>query len=358
MKDLFCELKNGDYIEKIQVLLYLFGIINSGNDLDNNFILDLFDRNQAEYNMFKEPSSNAFNLFFEIMDKQTEEHPFYQAILQFNGLIKTDLIRSMDIYSGAIYSLNDIKIELYKQLNRFLFINDLQPNKTDADGEFFIHSKIIVFYPKSFFNIQNYSANKGAYKNINKRLETAFLFLIFHEFCGHFKTHINNNILSPKYYLNNDITLVLSTFIKADSGFIFEHILTNTIIDLKSIIQEENSVDLLNVKYYTQINFKDLNDKIEQLSNNILFEPESSKDEKKKSKDNSNGEKSSLKGLPDDLIKKLEEAEKNIDNYGYRQLYSLFKIPDNMTLEQFEEILKNNFVYKKFKRIATDNKKY
>ncbi len=358
MKDLFCELKNGDYIEKIQVLLYLFGIINSGNDLDNNFILDVFDRNQAEYNMFKEPSSNAFNLFFEIMDKQTEEHPFYQAILQFNGLIKTDLIRSIDIYSGAIYSLNDIKIELYKQLNRFLFINDLQPNKIDANGEYFIHSKIIVFYPKSFFNIQNYSANKDAYKNINKRLETAFLFLIFHEFCGHFKIHINNNILSPKYYLNNDITLVLSTFIKADSGFIFEHVLTNTIIDLKSIIQEENSVDLLNVKYYTQKNFKELNDKIKQLLNNILYEPESSKDEKKKSKDNSNREKSSLKGLPDDLIKKLEEAEKNIDNYGYRQLYSLFKIPDNMTLEQFEEILKNNFVYKKFKRIATDNKKY
>ena len=47
-----------------------------------------------------------------------------------------------------------------------------------------------------------------------------------------------------------------------------------------------------------------------------------------------------------------------IDNYGYRQLSSLFKIPDNMTLEQFEEILKNNFVYKKFKRIITDNKKY
>ena len=112
------------------------------------------------------------------------------------------------------------------------------------------------------------------------------------------------------------------------------------------------------MKYYTQKNFKELNDKIEQLSNNILFEPESSKDEKKKSKDNSNREKSSLKGLPDDLIKKLEKAEKNIDNYSYRQLYSLFKIPDNMTLEQFEEILKNNFVYKKFKRIATDDKKY
>ena len=114
---------------------------------------------------------------------------------------------------------------------------------------------------------------------------------------------------------------------------------------MKHIIQEENSEDLLNVEYYTKKNFKELNDKINQLSNNILYEPKYSLEEKKKSKDNSNEEKSSLKGLPDYLIKKLEDAEKNIDNYGYRQLYPLFKIPDYLTLEQFEEILKNNFVY-------------
>ena len=179
MKELFSEIKNGDYLEKIQVLLYLFGIINSGNNPEDNYILDVFDRNQGGYNMFKAPSSEAFKLFLEILDKQTEEYPFYQAILQFNGLIKTDLIRGIEIYSGAIYSLNDIKIELYKQINRFLFINYFQPNKKEADGEFFIHSKIIVFYPKSFFDIQNYNENKDAYKNINKRLEAAFLFLIF-----------------------------------------------------------------------------------------------------------------------------------------------------------------------------------
>ena len=44
-------------------------------------------------------------------------------------------------------------------------------------------------------------------------------------------------------------------------------------------------------------------------------------------------------------------------NSKNRQLYPLFQIPKNMTLEQFEGILKNNLVYKKFKRIATDDKK-
>ena len=105
-------------------------------------------------------------------------------------------------------------------------------------------------------------------------------------------------------------------------------------------------------------NFKELNEKINQLSKKVLYPSESSIEEKKKSKDNSKGEKSSLKGLPEHLIKKLEEAEKNIDNYGYRQLYPLFKIPDKMTSEEFDEILKNNLVYKKFKAIAIDDKKY
>ena len=55
-----------------------------------------------------------------------------------------------------------------------MFVNDLyygeEYNFSYKDREYFIHSKIIVFYPKSFFNIQNYSANKGTYKNINKRM--------------------------------------------------------------------------------------------------------------------------------------------------------------------------------------------
>ena len=358
MKDLFSEIKNGDYLEKIQVLLYLFETIYFDKPLDNNYILDVFDKNQNEYNLYKEPSSEAFKLFYEIMDNQTEECPFYQAILQFNGLIKTDLFRDIDIYSGAIYSLKDIKIELYKKMNRFLFINDIESDKKEADGEFFIHSKILAFYPKSFFEIEKYYVKKDVYKNINKRLQAAFLFLIFHELCGHFKTHINNNKLSPRHYFNNDLTLILSTFKKVDSGFIFECILANDCIDLSCIIEGEGSEELLDVKYYTQKNFKELNDKINQLSKNVLYGPESSIDEKKKSKNNSKGEKSSLKGLPDHLIKKLEEAEKNIDNYGYHQLYPLFKIPENMTSEHFDEILKNNLVYKKFKAIAVDDKKY
>lgn len=90
-------------IQKKNNYYYLFGTIDSDKPLDYNYILDVFDKNQYEFNLYKQPSPEVFNLFFEIMDNQKEQCPLYQAILQFNGLIKTDLFRDIDIYSGAIY---------------------------------------------------------------------------------------------------------------------------------------------------------------------------------------------------------------------------------------------------------------
>ena len=59
---------------------------------------------------------------------------------------------------------------------------------------------------------------------------------------------------------------------------------------------DENSKDLLNVKYYIQNNFKELNDKINQISKEVIYETGFSKEEK--SKNNSKEEKNSLKELP------------------------------------------------------------
>ena len=58
------------------------------------------------------------------------------------------------------------------------------------------------------------------------------------------------------------------------------------------------------------------------------------------------------------MIIKLEEASKNLDEYNYNRLYPIFKIPDNMTSEEFDEILKDNIVYKKFMKIISKNSKY
>ena len=68
--------------------------------------------------------------------------------------------------------------------------------------------------------------------------------------------------------------------------------------------------------------------------------------------------KNELKGLPEDLIIKLEEVSKNLDEYNYNRLYPLFKIPENMTFKKFDEILRDNIVYRKFKQIISKGAKY
>ena len=96
-------MKDSNYFEKIQELLYLYSIFNRN---DNNFdihCIDIFDKNNNdEFDPFFEPCIESFKQFCNIMDKQKENCPFYQAILQFNGLVKTDLIWDIKMYSGTI----------------------------------------------------------------------------------------------------------------------------------------------------------------------------------------------------------------------------------------------------------------
>ena len=348
--NIISRIQNCNYLEKIQILLYLFYNISKYQDITKISIIDIFEKNDKIFNIFSGPCKEAFKLFFEIMDKQSEKCPFYQAILQFNGLIKTDLITGIKMYSGAINSLNDIKIELLKRINRFCFISN--PSHTTGDGEFFPNCKIIALYPSSFLSIQDYKKS-----NINNKLKTSFLFLIFHELCGHLKTNINNEELSPRYYIDNDLNLIFTNFSKADSGFIFEHILTNNCISLQNIINEEHFEDLFDLKYYIQDNFDELKNKIKQFSKSIRFSSKLNPEEKK-FRHISEVDKNPLTKLPDSMVKLLEEAEENLDKYNYHSLFPLFKIPNNMSSEEFDDILKNNRVYKKFKKIASDDKKY
>ena len=347
IKSCLSKLENTDYLEKIQMFLFLFNIIDNEMDKSLNFFIDIFEKSNNEFNIYYGPCIESFNLFFDIIDKQTEKCPFYQAILQFNGLIKTDLIRGIKMYSGSINSLKNIKLELIKGLNRYLYIDTSKKN--DADGGFLPNCKIIVFYPYSFFKKEDYKN-----ENIVKKLETAFLFLIFHEMCGHFKTSINNKEMSPRYYLNSNLQLIFCNFEKADSGSIFETILTNKFIDLKIIVKEENSEDLFDSKYYIQNNFNELREKISKISPKLLYAPKPfTGNIKQKSVSISKEDKKDLKELPESLIKKLKEVEENLDQYNYHSLYYLFRIPDNMTSAEFHELLKDNNVYKKFKKLAS-----
>ena len=76
------------------------------------------------------------------------------------------------------------------------------------------------------------------------------------------------------------------------------------------VIQVENSEELFDSKYYIQDNFKELREKIDKISSTILYIPKklNLENEKKKFSKISEEKKNSLKGLPEELIIKLEEA--------------------------------------------------
>ena len=342
-----------EYLHRIQIILYFLQIASSKKPLDEFYIIDIYEEKRNEYNNYK-ACFNAFRQFFKIIDNQNENSSFHQAIHQFNSKLKNDRIRNILMYSGTILSLKDIKFELIKTINRFCFIN--MRNKYPAAATFSPKSKIIAFYPMSYMVDEEFNSPE-----LIKRISTSFLFLIFHELGGHFKTHLNNIILSPFHFIDDNLNLIYKEFNKRDSGNIFEYILTGHIINPKKIIKSEGDEELFDLKYYIQPNFNDLKQKLNNLSSNI-FEQSISDNTSNKTKKFGKFEKNKknkIEKLPDWFMERLNEAEKNLNDYNYHSLFPLFEIPQGISRSKFDELLKDNIVYKKFlKCLPPDDYRY
>ena len=110
-------------------------------------------------------------------------------------------------------------------------------------------------------------------KVIEKRATSCTLFILFHEITGHLKTHINNNEDSPEQIFLDDFSpLSLPDTIKPDSGFLFEFILANNIINCKYFMNSKISEELLDPKLYLGDNFNELRNKLNKIKNAIYQE--------------------------------------------------------------------------------------
>lgn len=350
LNDIMAKIGTSDYLTRIKVLIYYYNyLIESRKKNDINIVNIYNDGKNFEYII--EP----FNLFFKILDQQNEFSAFYKAIHQFNGKIKYDLLKNLRIYSGSIISLNDIKFELIKTINTFCFV-DFDDINTNAN--FSLSSEIVTFCPISFTNYGDDITSTQSY--------TIFLFLIFHEVCGHMKTNINNITGSPSYHLDKDLNIIYLDMESNDSGFLFECILSGNIINCKAMFQNSSTKELFDIKYYIQDNFNDLRNKINKIGKSIIgnkFTYQNYNDKKRPIKVEVDKEKKTNKKemdqLPKELLDTLSEVEQNLDEYNYHSLFPLFKIPEGMSLEVFQELLKDNPVYKKFKKLLpSKNKKY
>ena len=342
-----------DYINKIKVLIYYYFIIEHNYQYIK--IIDPFNEKNNNYLHYK-PFFEAFNFFFQIIDKQNEKCIFYQSIHQFNGKIKHDLIKDKNIYSGSIIPLLDIKFELIKNINRYFFINF--DKNSNSNSTYSLPSQIITIFPYTFMNDDDFK--------IERRISTITLFLIFHEACGHFKTNMNNNKIllnSPNYSFDKNLNLIFTEFGKNDSGYIFEIILAGNIINVKSMMLNEKAEDLFNIKYYIKNNFDELKSKINEFKpaiidkNKFCFCKYSEKEKSIKYhsiKETEEIEKNIEKYFSKEFVEKLKEIEKNLDNYNYNTLFPFFRVPKTMTQKTFNDLLKGNIVYEKFMKIDKD----
>jgi hypothetical protein len=205
---------------------------------------------------------NGFNLFYKIIDNFNENSEIYNNLLQINSFIGYDLILKHHTFGGSILSPNDIKLELIKNLNQFVFVLNLP--KGDFKAEYSKNTKVVTFNLAEIFNKPPKNIEKS--NNIDsKNFSIIILFIFFHELFGHKKKDILNTFKnSPRYiysFKKNDFVHI-DAF---DTGYIFEFISFNKIRPLIKIQGNENLKKLYNVNYYIGDSFDKLNEKIYEI---------------------------------------------------------------------------------------------
>ena len=243
-----------EYIDRIKILIsFMVKILNYIEDericYDMFHLVDIDNiRSLKNFPFVKD----AFDIFYKIIDDLNEDCPLFQAIHQFNSIIYNDVIYGEEQHSGSILNLNDIKLQLIKNINRFIFISEKSFNDCNDYANYEKTGLLVTV------NIFSFSKNENEILNIaNIKKETSIvLFLLFHECLGHQKKNINNEkALTPrKHYENN-----FQEYSKEDldTGNVLEIILTGKIIIIKYFMNSINSEKLLDPKLYTG---KDLNE--------------------------------------------------------------------------------------------------
>ena len=259
--------------------------------------------------------------------------PFFQLIHQFNSIIRMENNYKENMYSGSILNVDDVKLDILKNLNNYLFIST---EINSLDSAIWINSKVLVVYYFRIYNGQKRLSNLSIEEK--KRLESAFLFIYFHEYTGHLKTNINNYLSSPTTAYLNNLEVKKFVFEENDSGFILENILNDDDIKISQFYKNELSPKLLDIKLYLQKDFKDL----KSVLNDIYKNKEESLKEGKKFIDS--------KKYKNEILKDIDN---NFEFMSYRELFHIFS---NLEGEEKENAKKTR-AYKYFKEIASNREK-
>jgi len=332
---------NLEYIDRIKILIsFMNKFIDSIKDekvyYDMFHLIDL--DNDNTYKKFPY-IKNGFEVFYNIIDNLTEECPLFQFIHQFNSLICNNLLskkqEEKQEHSGSILNLTDIKLELVKNINRFIFLSEKSFNDCEEHANFEKKGLLVTFNIFSFINNENIIFDESNYK----KLESITLFLLFHECLGHQKKHINNeNSLTPRKHYKSDFQDFLSN--DADTGDALEIMLLGKVVNIKYLMKSENSEKLLDHQLYTGNNFIKLQEIYSLIERDIINYNEEKKNIPEKVPNNR------LSDSKTQSSSKMEKKPKK-ERLMYPELFQLYA---DISAEKKEQ-LKDNEDYQRFLKI-------
>ena len=258
-KEILNSIINLEYIDRIKVLLGFISNFKESIKIKKNekilidSQLELFNLDDGksckEYPYIKQ----AYSLIYEIIDNMKEECPLYQGISKLNSIIYKDIVNNNYFHSGSLLNVDDIKLELIKNINRFLFLSFKKDIYVDDYAKYDLESKTKMIYILSIFKNR-----KDAYDKKYFRIAASVIsILLIHESFGHEKKNINNDkILTPRDH--NDNNFQGFSLDEGDSGDVLEYLLINASFNIGHLMKHNDTEKLLNANLYIDNNFEEL----------------------------------------------------------------------------------------------------
>ena len=269
-KSLLKSIVNLDYIDRIKVLITFIS-----NYYDNLFkkkfvkknektiqkVIGPFDDSLVLVNLDDEDVikkysyiKNAFEIIYKIVDGLSEDCALYRIIQQFNSIILEDTLTNSKKYSGSIVNLNDIKLELIQNINRFLFISKKERKYIDSYSFFKDISFTVTINIRS---ILCYFSNNIKYNISFNNLVSVIFFLLLCTSLSHTKKNINNEEKdSPIIYYGTDFEDLCINH--SDTCIILERILFGRPFNPEYLMKNQNPFIFLDEKLYLGKNFESL----------------------------------------------------------------------------------------------------
>ena len=368
-KTLLKSIVNLDYIDRIKALIAFIS-----NYYDNLFKTKLVQKNEKiikkvigpiddslilvnldDEDIIKKYSyiKKAFEIIYRIVDGLSEDCALYKIIQQFNSLILEETLTNSKKYSGTILNINDIKLELIQNINRFLFISNKDRQYIDCYSFFRDISFTVTINIRS---IMCYFSNGLEYKISYNNLVIVIFFLLLHESLGHKKKNINNgDVDSPRTYYGIDFEDL--SINNSDTGIILEKILFGRPFNPQYLMKNENPFIFLDEKLYLGKNFETLQiiySKFEKdIENNLKNGPKIEEKEEEEVNLNKNFKLNFKKSGKEILKKNLNDEEEEKDSHLL--FHDLFAIYGDLNEEERKKN-ENNLDYQMFLMMYKEKK--